>query len=389
MLQTTRMPTTTLDEPLAEAIRAVSIPRADPADSFVLHAPLELMARIGLLPLVHREARPAAEAAIGRLVERYEATGPGVAEPRTSQCDEPAEVAARLDAALRAGDLDEVDALAAWLTTRTTNAQARHLLGESIVDSLAAAGHAPIGLHLLGRVGGGVLPPTLMRGPLRELARHPDWRIDWFRGVEISDRPESLAAAITAVPHLGRAGSDFIFPLMSQVERSGIAARLIGPTLTTHPDVVSARRTLTRAAAWSMIHDDPDQAPYGWSHCLTMAQAVMSLAGDGVQPRTAVAVAATFVAGLRAGHGTRPLGSLDDEAAGEALDDEAASEATCGGDRAAPSVEDLATFAALHDDAHLVKYTLACVYAAEDDPAWGPVYLRAAGSLADWWRAHP
>ena len=126
-----------------------------------------------------------------------------------------------------------------------------------------------------------------------------------------------------------------------------------------------------------MLNDDPSQAPYGWSHCLTMPQAVMSLAGRGVDSRTAVAVAATFVVGFRAAHGLRPLGPLDDAAAGSAVV----------GPRAVRSVEELANFAALHDDAHLVKYTLACIHAADDDPAWESVYLHAAASLADWWRA--
>ena len=37
---------------------------------------------------------------------------------------------------------------------------------------------------------------------------------------------------------LGRPGSDFIYPLMSQIEQSGVAARLLGPTLVDGLDVV-------------------------------------------------------------------------------------------------------------------------------------------------------
>ncbi len=186
-----------------------------------------------------------------------------------------------------------------------------------------------------------------------------------------------LAAALAAVPRLGRPGSDFIYPLMSQAER--VAPGLLGGVLDIDPR--DAARTLSRVAAWSMLNDDPGQAPYGWSHCLTMPQAVMALAGRGVEPRTAVAVAATFVVGFRAAHGVQPLGSLDDDATGDAVP------AAIGGRREVPKVEELAGFAALHDDAHLVKYTLACIHAADDDPAWGPVYLHAAAFLADWWRA--
>jgi hypothetical protein len=129
---------------------------------------------------------------------------------------------------------------------------------------------------------------------------------------------------------------------------------------------------MLRAAAWSMLHDDPNQAPYGWSHCLTMPQAVLGLAGDCVETRTAIAIAATYVVGFRTAHGLNPLGPLGD----------------ADGERGETDVRELAAYASLHDDAHLVKYTLACLLAAETDPAWANTYLAAAQYLADWWREH-
>ncbi|MBU6317763.1 MAG: hypothetical protein KGR47_14715, partial [Acidobacteria bacterium] len=39
------------------ATEVISVPKAAPADSFVLHAPLELLARVGLVPLVHPRRR--------------------------------------------------------------------------------------------------------------------------------------------------------------------------------------------------------------------------------------------------------------------------------------------------------------------------------------------
>jgi hypothetical protein len=135
-------------------------------------------------------------------------------------------------------------------------------------------------------------------------------------------------------------------------------------------DVTGAARTLTRVAAWSMVHDDPAHAPYGWSHALTMPQAVMNLAGAGVPPRLALAVAATFTAGFRAAHSQLDLptvilpGSMPDVTPTE-----------------------LATAASLHDDAHLVKFTLACLHAAADDPRYRSLYLSAALRLVTWWNA--
>jgi hypothetical protein len=364
--------TTLIAESLVlDAVQRVSIPRAAPADSFVLHAPLELAARVGLLPFVDSDQREPALAALREMVDRYEASGPACDPPSVRLFLTPEEAAATLDRALRDGDLATVDAATVWLAGRCSHRQIRHLVAESIVDSLAAAAHAPIGLHLLARVADGSLSATLLRGPLRELARHPDWRITWFRTSPVPAEPTALSSALTAIPHLGRPGSDFIYPLMSQIEQTGIAARVIGPTLGTEPDVAAAGRALQRAAVWSMLHDDREQAPYGWSHALTMPQAVMSLAGDGVDSRTAVAVAATFVAGFRAAHGIRPLGSLEHRATSTEP----------------PSVADLAAYAARHHDAHLVKYTLACLHAADDDPTWRDEYLAAAAYLADWWRA--
>ena len=47
----------------------------------------------------------------------------------------------------------------------------------------------------------------------------------------------------------------------------------------------------------------------------------------------------------------------------------------------------LVTRAATHHDAHLVKYTLACLDAAADDPPHRRLYLAAAASLGGYWAA--
>ena len=43
-------------------------------------------------------------------------------------------------------------------------------------------------------------------------------------------------------------------------------------------------------------------------------------------------------------------------------------------------VQRLVTFAAVHRDAHLAKYTLACLDATRDDPGAGRLYLAAAAT---------
>jgi hypothetical protein len=361
---------------LRPAADAIAVPRAEQETSFTLHAPLELLARVGLLPYLRGDTRDEALRKIHRLAVDYSATGTPVPEPAAVEFADPSAAAVALDAALRAGDADRVDAIACWLAPRIDHDTARHLLAPAIVDSLAAAGHASIGLHLLPRVADGAFPVALLRGALRSIAGQPEWRIDWFRSVAPPEpTTTSLRDALAALPLLGKPGSNFIRPLMAQVQDSGVATRLLAPTLRPDLDLAAAGRTLLRAAAWSMLHDDPHDAPYGWSHCLTMTQGVLSLADDGVPARTAVAVATTFVAGFRVAHGARPLGALDDAAASPHVD--------------VPTEAELAAFAALHHDAHLVKYTLACFHAAAADPAWRTLYLQAAAHLAAGWRAHP
>jgi hypothetical protein len=148
-----------------------------------------------------------------------------------------------------------------------------------------------------------------------------------------------------------------------------------------------------------MLEEPPDHAPYGWSHCLTMPQAVLGLAGRGASPRTAVAVAATHVVGFRAALGSRSLdgrfepprpGTDDLAEAIDAAPDLAAAVAWHAPDVALPDVvTELATRASLHHDAHLVKYTLACLDAAADDPDQRRLYLASAAYLSAWWAAQP
>lgn len=354
----------------AEAV--IAVPKAAPADSFVLHAPLELLARVGLVPLVHPRRRAEAIAMIDRLRDEYERAGDPIETPvpvTIDEIDDIATAARRLADALRAGEVDEVDRLAAALLPLLSPGDVGELLGETVATSLAAAGHSPIGCALLARVEP-TLSSSLLRGALHTIAGEPGSQISWHLPVTGEGDPTLLHAAIAATPHLGEPGSSFIHPLMSQVQDAGVTFELLGPVLADRYDVRAAANTLARIAAWSMVHDDPHHAPYGWSHALTMPQAVFALAGRGVHLRTALAVAATFTVGLRAGHGSENLP--------EAIDDEVGTDATW---------EELATAAALHEDAHLVKHTLAAWHAATDDPAYEGLYRTAAARLVAWWQA--
>src|SRR4051812_33274770 len=101
--------TTPLLQTIVDAAEAISVPRQQIADSFVLHAPLELMARVGLLAHVDTATRDDAIAEIARLADKYTATGPAVEPPAPRTFAWPAEGASALVAAIGASDLDEVD----------------------------------------------------------------------------------------------------------------------------------------------------------------------------------------------------------------------------------------------------------------------------------------
>src|SRR5690242_3009282 len=131
MLATTPLPRTIID-----AAHAISVPRREVANSFVLHAPLELMGRVGLLAYLEPSTRDDGIAKIAELAATYTATGPAVTPPPDRHFDSCSGAARALVAAIAASDLDDVDATMAWLTQHANPAQLRLLLGEAVVDSL-------------------------------------------------------------------------------------------------------------------------------------------------------------------------------------------------------------------------------------------------------------
>ncbi len=286
-------------------------PRFAPADSFVLHAPLELLARAGLLGYVRPAAREGARERIVWLAAQYEAAGDPVRAPAPATFASLRDAALALVDALARGELDDVDRIGFWLGTHATPLELRELLAEPVIPSLAAAGHAGILFWLFPRVApGGDVTGAIIRGPLRELARQPEWQLRWFEQVDHADDVAAsieLVDALLDVPILGVPGSTFIFPIMHQAESSGVAAQVLAAAVSGDIDVRESRRAIARVAAWSMLQEPPEHAPYGWTHCLTMPQAVMGLAGDGADPRTALAVAATYVVGFRSALGQHRL----------------------------------------------------------------------------------
>ena len=196
----------------AALVRAVADrvrhPRLDPADSFILHAPLELLARAALLPWVNPDGREAARLRLVALVTQFETPAPAACPPVPVSVDSPADAAHQLVGALDTGDLDRVDALATALAAAVSPSELTALLAEAVLPRLAAAGHAPIFLYHLPRVSPrGEAAVELLRPLARELARYPDLKIRWTESRPTgAGSEEALADALRNVGRLGIPG---------------------------------------------------------------------------------------------------------------------------------------------------------------------------------------
>lgn len=392
------------DAELVAAVTAVvAEPREGPADSFVLHSPLELAARTRLLDRTEPELRPLARLRLVSIAARYQSYQPadldraahGVATGAGgTESHDPLD---QLLAAIDGGDLDAVDRACRRLvsTVTTANGTAAATIA-SLLDRLApavaartaAAAHAPIFLAALveqSERASGWLP--LLRPLARELARHPDWALGWIDDATMTDaQPRSattadidaLAQTLADPPRLGVPGSSFIHPLLMQVDAAGVADRLLGPFTGGHrpgqPTWPVAARTVLRLAALAMVRDDPAHAPYGWTHCLTLPQAVLILAPQldraGVP---ALAIAATQVLAFRAAQGSVTLDPADPLLT-------PADAATAPARR-----RRLVSEAARRHDAHIAKYLLAVLSQAEADPEASELFLTAGEHLLAVW----
>jgi hypothetical protein len=383
------------DEQLFDAAAAViARPKVDPANSFILHAPLELLARRALLRLVPPDRRENVRKRILWVAATYERAGEPCAPTSPLEFESPLAARSALLDATREKDLDRVDAAASWLARHASTDDVMAVAG-STVDSLAAAGHASIYFFHLNRTAAGNRAALALLRPLvREVARLPELRVEWTRG-EIEARGRDAAGfadVLARTPRLGLPGSDFIYPTVHQVDAGGQARDAIAGSLP--PDLAAAGAAILRVAATSMIQDDATYAPYGWSHCLTLPQSVLEVIPFVESPTAATAIAATYVVGFRAAQSSRnidmdrppertPVGARD----GLDADPETAAGAVFHASDAerAAIVPELAARAGSHEDAHLAKYTLACFDAAARDPARRNLYLAAAAYLGACW----
>lgn len=357
------------DHDLGAAVsEVVQQSRSGTFDSFVLHAPLETAARTALLSHASPSQRTLARLRMVSIAARYEAFGLPVPTPPTASSGDSV---GRFIAAVQHGDPDSAEAAALDLVQTHNRRQLVEALAEFVIPLTSAAAHTPIFLHLLqrsdprGPINGSLLLPLS-----RELASDTGKAIQGVQG-RIADRPTDPSALLHVLMSTPSqpTESTFIHPMVEAVDASGLAEQLLGNTVGHFNR--QAASSILRVAAMSMLQDTPDEAPYGWTHCLTIPQAIIEIAHATPRPDIAMAAAATHIVGMRAALGCvelsdRPLDSYPDVDFGDVID-----------------------AAVVHHDAHVVKYVLACIDAAAFDPAARNLYHGAAAHLLAIWAQRP
>lgn len=379
------------DRRLVDTVAAVvGVPRAEVREglhSFVLHAPLELLARAALLPWIDPSARVAARRRIVALAVAYEAAGPPVDPPRPADHPSTHVAMATLRDAVAAGDPETADAAAAWLGTRASPREVARGLAGLTLNRLGAAGHANIFTTLIARTHPFGPPGLMLRHPAAALARDPEPVIPLPEGRSGSMTPEDALRVLVDTPVVGPPGVPFIAPMVGRAVSRGVT----GPFERLAADAPDPVRLL-RFAAQAMLQGPVEHAPYGWTHHLTLAQAALSAGDVGGGVPGAAFVAATYLAALWAclGGGRIDLHRVPepvDVSFSDTLgaDPSTAAAAAWHAPDPGPVITSLATRAATAHDAHRVKYTLACIEAAVADPAAARLHVAAAAHLNALW----
>ncbi len=372
--------------------------------SFTMHAPLEVMARYTLLPLVSPADRELARIQLVATVAHYEARGE--AAPSAFQklpTMRTTEAVAQLRRALQEGNVELADALCLRLADDCGLPAALDSIADLCLRTLTGAGHTHIGLMLTARMWSEVGPSalSLARTGLRMLAQAPNLNLRPVTRHSTLDNPEKeLEARLSKVPALGGNLSRGLSGIMRTVEDTGLVDEIVGDALLSSEDSEScegALRAVCRIAAYSMLADNQEVAKYGWSHCLTIPQAAWALTRflpARTFARQAAHSATTWVIGHRAtlGNGNLNLQLQFPEPAWELSEALAHSPAAAAAaawhaspDERPAIVRTLATEAAIQNDAHLVKYTFACLEAATQDPSHAHLFHAAAAYLCSLW----
>lgn len=360
-------------------------------DSFAMHAPLELMARlrIGVLSLddwgVATQGLARIQAVATALAYREQGQASGAMPTALSA----AEALLALKQAIDQGDIAGAQSAAMAVAATSAVADLVKALAPDWVQRLACGAHAHLFLSHLAHVQ--AFAPSLSSHALQalpiyagELARHPAHRVQASSLVSsasstVQAAPALRSALLGLVPLAGSV-SGSIQAVVQQTLDAGVASALMA--------MVPSAEALVSDRLWrdcmsavcevplrSMLEDTASKAKYGWTHALTLPLATWHLALQGaLERRQALAMAALHVAAFRAVIGTGPLPDLPLSlvlSGVEPVMDE--------------TFEGLFAQACTRPDAHLVKYVLACQDLGQMAPSLERLGRHAAKHLTAIW----
>lgn len=373
-------------------LQIISIPPKEPM-SFTLHAPLETMARSRILDYVSPEAKEMARmqmCATARLyLESEQVTDSELStEPKKDYDLESLKNAVDssdikvvnqiLSAACR-DDENVLDELLARLLTGSVRA-AMHgdiFIGQTNRSNI----HGSLKLALSQMFVQGVTLDTKNK-ELSMAARR--WKATAIKPIKLSPSVAiSKAEAVTDQI----SGSMFRTQMENVGSTEGIAS-IIHQAWPEIPSFVKPARQIaelgevgiehvfrfvTRVAAATMIRDVKKHRRYGWTHMLTLTEACVEVAQIPGLAELAVEVALVIAASWRITMTEQELAKDDLVSVDPSL---------------LPEEWDwqrILEFAAKRNDAHLVKYTLACHDRAERDPEAEPLFRAGAIVLVNDW----
>jgi hypothetical protein len=392
--------------------RIVARPRMRGLTSFTLHAPLEVMARYGLMRLV---GPPDRELARLQMVASAAVYGHQVdlmpAPARVYPFRDASTAAGELANAFTSGDADGMETLVLSVALQFGTKSLLDLLTPLALPTLTGASHSHIGLWLLLRHAepAGVEDASLLRAAARALAADPTGQMKSFQGMSIEGTqhlrtpPEQLCKEILdklADPTKGTLGGQSIRELVEAGEKTGNVNTLFGDLIRhdlSQPQIEAAFRAVLRVSAHSMLQDDLEQAKFGWSHCLNLPQSAFGLSSVTTNRKLGLAAALVWIVAYRSVLSDRALDlgwhpqPIKDASVLEALQTSpaaAASRVWHAPDGELSAIRRiLATEASIRNDIHLVKYTRACLDMGAFDPEHVRLYLAAAAHLCAVWMA--
>ena len=390
----------------------VSRPPVRGLTSFTLHAPLELMARYGLMRLVDPSDRELARLQMVASAAVYGHQVDLMPEPtRVYSFPDANTAAGELAMAFTSGDADGMEALVLSVALQFGTKSLVNLLTPLTLPTLTGASHSHIGLWLLLRHAepAGVEDASLLRAAARALAADPGGQMKSFQGMSIEGSqslktpPEQVYREILdklADPAKGTLGGQSIRELVEAGEKTGNVDSLFGDFIghdLSQPQIDAAFRAVLQVSAHSMLQHDLEQAKFGWSHCLNLPQSAFGLSSLTTDPKLALAAALVWVTAYRSVLSDRALDlswhpqPIKDASVLEALQTSpaaAASRVWHAADRELSAIRRiLATEASIRHDIHLVKYTRACLDMGSFDPQQARLYLAAAAHLCALWMA--